>query len=151
MEINNKKDEWLHEEFGIKVDNRYLCIRKNEEKIVGQILNFSPRSNMAIKCEDGLHIIPYKEILELRPLIVKNKTTFKVGDIVRIVEDINGYGLTHGITDRVKVDKGSVFVIAQIQKDIVTDEPVINLYGHDKYLIISLYNPKLEFIKRGII
>ncbi|MGM8331730.1 hypothetical protein [Clostridium perfringens] len=65
---NVKKDEWLHEEFGIKVDNRYLCIRKNEDRVIGQILNFSPRSNIAIKCEDGLHIIPYKEILELRPL-----------------------------------------------------------------------------------
>lgn len=148
---NIKKDEWLHEEFGIKVNNRYVCIRKNEDRIVGQILNFSPRSNIAIKCEDGLHIIPYKEILELRPLIVKNKTTFKVGDVVRVVEDIEGYGLAHDITDRVKVNQGSVFVIAQIQKDIVTDEPIINLYSHDKYPIISLYNPKLEFIKRGII
>ena len=148
---NIKKDEWLHEEFGIKVNNRYVCIRKNEDRTVGQILNFSPRSNIAIKCEDGLHIIPYKEILELRPLIVKNKTTFKVGDVVRVVEDIEGYGLAHDITDRVKVNQGSVFVIAQIQKDIVTDEPIINLYSHDKYPIISLYNPKLEFIKRGII
>ena len=148
---NIKKDEWLYEEFGIKVDNRYLCICKNEDRVVGKILNFSPRSNIAIKCEDGLHIIPYKEILELRPLIVKNKTTFKVGDVVRVVEDIEGYGLAHDITDRVKVNQGSVFVIAQIQKDIVTDEPIINLYSHDKYPIISLYNPKLEFIKRGII
>lgn len=69
---NIKKDEWLHEEFGIKVDNRYLCIRKNEDRVVGRILNFSPRSNIAIKCEDGLHIIPYKEILELR-LLPKEK------------------------------------------------------------------------------
>ncbi|MDC4245661.1 hypothetical protein [Clostridium perfringens] len=104
MEIKNKKDEWLHEEFGIKVDNRYLCIRKNEDRVVGQILNFSPRSNIAIKCEDGLHIIPYKEILELRPLPIKEER-FKVGDYFELkqeciigdfvlegkIDDINSY------------------------------------------------------------
>lgn len=83
---NIKKDEWLHEEFGIKVDNRYLCIRKNEDRIVGQILNFSPRSNIAIKCEDGLHIIPYKEILELRPLPIEEER-FKVGDHFEVDRD----------------------------------------------------------------
>ncbi|MDM0659994.1 hypothetical protein QTH47_12790 [Clostridium perfringens] len=83
---NIKKDEWLHEEFGIKVDNKYLCIRKNEDRIVGQILNFSPRSNIAIKCEDGLHIIPYKEILELRPLPIKEER-FKVGDILEVKKE----------------------------------------------------------------
>ncbi len=83
---NIKKDEWLHEEFGIKVNNKYLCIRKNEDRIVGQILNFSPRSNIAIKCEDGLHIIPYKEILELRPLPIKEER-FKVGDILDVKKE----------------------------------------------------------------
>lgn len=83
---NIKKDEWLHKEFGIKVDNKYLCIRKNEDRIVGQILNFSPRSNIAIKCEDGLHIIPYKEILELRPLPIKEER-FKVGDILEVKKE----------------------------------------------------------------
>lgn len=83
---NIKKDEWLHEEFGIKVDNRYLCIRKNEDRIVGQILNFSPRSNIAIKCEDGLHIIPYKEILELRPLPIEEER-FKVGDYFELKQE----------------------------------------------------------------
>lgn len=86
MEINNKKDEWLHEEFGIKVDNRYLCIRKNEDRIIGQILNFSPRSNIVIKCEDGLHIIPYKEILELRPLPIKEER-FNVGDYFELKQE----------------------------------------------------------------
>ena len=83
---NIKKDEWLHEEFGIKVDNRYLCICKNEDRIVGQILNFSPRSNIAIKCENGLHIIPYKEILELRPLPITEEK-FKVGYILEVKKD----------------------------------------------------------------
>lgn len=83
---NIKKDEWLHEEFGIKVDNRYLCIRKNEDRIVGQILNFSPRSNIAIKCEDGLHIIPYKEILELRPLPIEEEK-FKMGYILEVKKE----------------------------------------------------------------
>ncbi|MGU8678991.1 hypothetical protein ACV3Q3_12605 [Clostridium perfringens] len=83
---NIKKDEWLHEEFGIKVDNRYLCIRKNEDRIIGQILNFSPRSNIAIKCEDGLHIIPYKEILELRPLPIE-EDRFKVGDYFELKQE----------------------------------------------------------------
>lgn len=83
---NIKKDEWLHEEFGIKVDNRYLCIRKNEDRIIGQILNFSPRSNIAIKCENGLHIIPYKEILELRPLPIKEER-FKVGDYFELKQE----------------------------------------------------------------
>lgn len=70
---NIKKDEWLYEEFGIKVNNRYLCIPKNGKAIRGQILNFSPSNNIVIKCEDGLHIIPYKEILELRPLPIKEE------------------------------------------------------------------------------
>lgn len=83
---NIKKDEWLHEEFGIKVDNKYLCIRKNEDRVVGQILNFSPRSNIAIKCEDGLHIIPYKEILELRPLPIEEER-FKVGNYFELKQE----------------------------------------------------------------
>ena len=68
MEIKNKKDEWLYEEFGIKVNNRYICTPKIGKTISGKILNFSPSNNIVIKAEDGLHILPYKEILELRPL-----------------------------------------------------------------------------------
>ncbi|WP_075810232.1 hypothetical protein [Clostridium perfringens] len=86
MEINNKKDEWLYEEFGIKVDNRYLCITKNEDKVIGQILNFSPSNNIVIKTEDGLHILPYKEILELRPLPIKEEE-FKVGDYFELKQE----------------------------------------------------------------
>ena len=61
MEINNKKDAWLYKEFGIKVDNRYICRTKTGKTIIGQILNFSPSNNIVIKAEDGLHILPYKE------------------------------------------------------------------------------------------
>lgn len=83
---NIKKDEWLYEEFGIKVNNRYICTPKIGKTIIGQILNFSPRSNIAIKCEDGLHIMPYKEILELRPLPIEEER-FKVGYILEVKKE----------------------------------------------------------------
>lgn len=103
---NTKKDEWLYKGFGIKVDNRYLCISKKGINIIGQILNLNPSDNIAIKSEDGLYILPYKEISELRPMPMRTKegsikTTlqlkkdrdyikvdeFKVKDIVDIIED----------------------------------------------------------------
>ncbi|XZH34285.1 hypothetical protein ACSW8L_15350 (plasmid) [Clostridium perfringens] len=83
---NIKKDEWLYEEFGIKVDNKYICVPKTGKTISGQILNFSPSNNIVIKAEDGLHIIPYKEILELRPLPTEEER-FKVGYILEVKKD----------------------------------------------------------------
>lgn len=83
---NIKKDEWLYEEFGIKVNNRYICTPKIGKTISGKILNFSPSNNIVIKAEDGLHILPYKEILELRPLPIK-KERFKVGDYFEVDRD----------------------------------------------------------------
>lgn len=86
---NIKKDEWLYEEFGIKVNNRYLCIPKNSKAIRGQILNFSPCNNVVIKAEDGLHILPYSEILSLRPLPIKEEK-FKVGMKLELKRDYCG-------------------------------------------------------------
>lgn len=86
MEINNKKDAWLYKEFGIKVDNRYICRTKTGKTIIGQILNFSPSNNIVIKAEDGLHILPYKEILELRPLPIKEEK-FKAGDYFELKQE----------------------------------------------------------------
>lgn len=120
---NIKKDEWLHEEFGIKVDNRYLCIRKNEDRIVGQILNFSPRSNIAIKCEDGLHIIPYKEILELRPLPIEEEK-FKVGDYFELKQEciVGDFVLEGKIDDIIATTvfyKGVNGIIYYVDKDYI--------------------------------
>ncbi|MDK0621697.1 hypothetical protein P5E90_12715 [Clostridium perfringens] len=116
---NIKKDEWLHEEFGIKVDNKYLCIRKNEDRIVGQILNFSPRSNIAIKCEDGLHIIPYKEILELRPLPIKEER-FKVGDYFELKQErIVGDLIVNNIIATTIFYKGINGIIYHVDKDYI--------------------------------
>ncbi|MBI6005943.1 hypothetical protein H8J86_08245 [Clostridium perfringens] len=83
---NIKKDEWLYEEFGIKVNNRYICTPKIGKTISGKILNFSPSNNIVIKAEDGLHILPYKEILELKPLPIKEER-FKVGDYFELKQE----------------------------------------------------------------
>ncbi|EGT3619830.1 hypothetical protein FJ641_10555 [Clostridium perfringens] len=116
---NIKKDEWLHEEFGIKVNNRYICIRKNEDRIVGQILNFSPRNNIAIKCEDGLHIIPYKEILELRPLPIE-KERFKVGDYFELKQEcIVGDLVVNNIIATTIFYKGINGIIYYVDKDYI--------------------------------
>ncbi|MBO3356193.1 hypothetical protein [Clostridium perfringens] len=116
---NIKKDEWLHEEFGIKVNNRYICIRKNDDRIVGQILNFSPRSNIAIKCEDGLHIIPYKEILELRPLPIE-KERFKVGDYFELKQEcIVGDLVVNNIIATTIFYKGINGIIYYVDKDYI--------------------------------
>ncbi|EPB8173120.1 hypothetical protein ACRTAL_002295 [Clostridium perfringens] len=116
---NIKKDEWLHEEFGIKVDNRYLCICKNEDRVVGQILNFSPRSNIAIKCEDGLHIIPYKEILELRPLPIEEER-FKVGDYFELKQEcIVGDLVVNNIIATTVFYKGINGIIYYVDNDYI--------------------------------
>ena len=116
---NIKKDEWLHEEFGIKVNNRYICIRKNDDRIVGQILNFIPRSNIAIKCEDGLHIIPYKEILELRPLPIE-KERFKVGDYFELKQEcIVGDLVVNNIIATTIFYKGINGIIYYVDKDYI--------------------------------
>ncbi len=83
---NIKKDEWLYEEFGIKVNNRYICTPKIGKTISGKILNFSPSNNIVIKAEDGLHILPYKEILELKPLPIEEER-FKVGDYFELKQE----------------------------------------------------------------
>lgn len=116
---NNKKDEWLYEEFGIKVDNRYLCITKNEDKIIGQILNFSPNNNIVIKSEDGLHILLYKEILELRPLPIKEER-FKVGDYFELKQEcIVGDLVVNNIIATTIFYKGINRIIYYVDKDYI--------------------------------
>lgn len=120
---NIKKDEWLYEEFGIKVDNKYICVPKTGKTISGQILNFSPSNNIVIKAEDGLHIIPYKEILELRPLPIKEER-FKVEDYFELKQEciVGDFVLEGKIDDIIATTvfyKGINGIIYYVDKDYI--------------------------------
>ncbi|NGS95768.1 hypothetical protein G6Z25_02385 [Clostridium perfringens] len=116
---NIKKDEWLYEEFGIKVDNRYLCTPKIGKTISGKILNFSPSNNIVIKAEDGLHILPYKEILELKPLPIEEER-FKVGDYFELKQEcIVGDLVVNNIIATTIFYKGINGIIYHVDNDYI--------------------------------
>lgn len=80
---NDKKIDDLFDNFAINKDQEYMisfCDLKNLEinrftsyydvnKIKGEILNFIPSKQIVVKTDEGLYIILYNCILEMRPII----------------------------------------------------------------------------------
>ena len=123
---NIKKDEWLHEEFGIKVDNKYLCIRKNEDRIVGQILTiiYVPlayegilRYQRRIEAKGEYIYVSDEEgisVLEVAPSSPAFEAGIRRGDKILAIND----EVVKSETDIFKLAKDSIFKLKiRIKKD----------------------------------